>query len=130
MIQAKIDASVRAAIVLARHEGRSLHAAEIAEASGVPVAFLRGILTDLRRHGLVVSRRGQHGGYRLARPAIELTVADVVEASGVHLVQVRGALIDHAEYTAATGAVPVLWDGLDVAIRTHLAQLRLSDLAS
>src|SRR3954453_8847760 len=46
----------------------------------IPLRFLLAILNDLRRAGIVESRRGHGGGYRLARPVDEITLAEVIEA--------------------------------------------------
>lgn len=61
---------------------------EIAQSEAVSANFLVQILNDLRRAGLVESRRGQSGGYFLARPAAEITLRQVVEAVEPGLLQV------------------------------------------
>src|SRR5436309_8289932 len=52
----------------------------IAEAEGLPLAYLEHLVQRLRRAGLVESRRGAYGGYSLARPAAEISMAEVVHA--------------------------------------------------
>lgn len=52
---------------------------EIAQARDIPVQFLEGLFATLRRAGVLQSQRGVKGGYRLARPAEEVTVLEVVE---------------------------------------------------
>ncbi|MER6141906.1 Rrf2 family transcriptional regulator [Streptomyces sparsogenes] len=81
-ISARADYGVRAALELAAagHD-TSLKAEAIAVAQGIPHKFLEGILGDLRRGGLVTSRRGGNCGYRLARPAGEMAIADVATAT-------------------------------------------------
>ena len=74
---AKADYAVRAAVELAA-AGDLVTAEHIAQAQAIPVNFLENILRDLRRGGIVESRRGQQGGYTLARPAEEISVADVI----------------------------------------------------
>ena len=54
--------------------------AEIAEHDGMPLAYLEHLVARLRKAGLIDSRRGSRGGYMLARPAAEITMAEVVEA--------------------------------------------------
>ena len=67
---------------LARHGGeRPVPAREIAEREGLPPDYVEQILLKLRRAGLVTSVRGAHGGYFLARPALEVSVRDVLEAA-------------------------------------------------
>ena len=63
---------------------------QIAQAQSIPIKFLENILVDLRQAGLVESRRGPDGGYWLARPAEEITVADVMRAAEGPLASVRG----------------------------------------
>src|SRR3954453_8200310 len=76
---AKADYAVRAAVELAAAGGQ-LTAEQIAQAQSIPANFLENILRDLRRAGLVDSRRGQQGGYALARPAAAISIADVIRA--------------------------------------------------
>ena len=73
--------------------------------------FLEGILTQLRRAGLVVSKRGAEGGYRLARPATRIAVADVFRALDGPIAAVRGVAPEDMAYpgppsTCATCAWP------------------------
>jgi Rrf2 family protein len=80
-VSRRVDYALRAAINLARQEpGRAASVAEISAAEGVPRKFLEKILQDLIHAGLVVSRRGAHGGYALSRPAAEISFKDVMEA--------------------------------------------------
>src|ERR1700758_3288830 len=75
---AKADYAVRAAIELAAAADGPVPADRIAEAQHIPLNFLENILLDLRRAGIIESRRGASGGYLLAKPADEIAVADVV----------------------------------------------------
>src|SRR5262249_59421424 len=54
----------------------------IAEAQDIPLKFLENILGELKHHGVVASRRGAQGGYWLAKPAGEISLARVVRAVG------------------------------------------------
>jgi Rrf2 family protein len=60
--------------------GRPVKGVALAGRYGVSVGFLENILAELRRAGFVQSKRGGQGGYWLARPATEITVADVMRA--------------------------------------------------
>jgi Rrf2 family transcriptional regulator, iron-sulfur cluster assembly transcription factor len=72
---------VRATFDVAFHsEGRAAQIKDIARRQGIPPRFLEQIFQDLKRAGLVTSKRGPRGGYALARPAAEITVGDVVRA--------------------------------------------------
>jgi Rrf2 family protein len=66
------------------------NAESIAQAQDIPQKFLQTILCDLRRAGIVASRRGVDGGYRLGMPAKDISVADVVRAVDGPLATVRG----------------------------------------
>ncbi|EST24084.1 hypothetical protein M878_31760 [Streptomyces roseochromogenus subsp. oscitans DS 12.976] len=83
-----------------------MKAEEIAAAQGIPHKFLEGILGDLRRAGIVDSRRGGGGGYRLARDAADVTVADVIRAVDGPIVPVRGGRPTGLAYTG--NAQPLL----------------------
>ena len=76
-ISAKVDHAVRALPALAAASGGTVFDAVLAQRQDIPAKFLEGILAELRRSGPVVSQRGADGGYRLARPASEIALADV-----------------------------------------------------
>ncbi len=73
--------AIRALYHLAFHRsGQATQAKEIAEVQKIPLRFLEQILQDLRRAGLIEARRGPRGGYALARPPAEISMADVLRA--------------------------------------------------
>src|SRR6202043_3737997 len=81
MFSTKAEYGVRVMVELARRAGEEpVPLAEIAADDGLPLAYLEHLVARLRRAGLVDSRRGARGGYLLARPATEITMAEVVEA--------------------------------------------------
>src|ERR671929_1151779 len=81
MFSTKAEYGVRVLVSLAKRGGESpVPLAEIAEANVLPLAYLEHLVARLRKAGLVESRRGARGGYLLARPAGEITMAEVVEA--------------------------------------------------
>lgn len=61
-----------------RYDDGPLHGHEISEAQNIPLRFLEQILLLLRRAGYVKSRKGREGGYQLAKPPSEITVAEVI----------------------------------------------------
>lgn len=65
-------------LIASRPVGRASHAAELAATLGVPANYLSKILHQLAAAGILASRRGRQGGFALARPAAELTLAAVV----------------------------------------------------
>ena len=78
--------ALRALIYLAeKDDGRPVLIREIADAAGVPRQSLAKLLQSLRNQGLVRSTKGPGGGYRLARPAGEMGVAEVIEAVDGHI---------------------------------------------
>ena len=77
-ISAKVDYAVRAMCAVADAGDRPVTAEALASSQGLPPKFLESILNDLRRAGLLRSQRGAEGGYRLARTAKEITVADII----------------------------------------------------
>lgn len=80
-VSRRVDYALRAAIHLARLEsGQSVNVSEISAGEAIPKKFLEKILQDLIHAGVVVSRRGAHGGYALARAAQEISFRDVMEA--------------------------------------------------
>ena len=70
----------------------------LATAQAIPHKFLENILADLRNGGLVASQRGADGGYRLARPPAEITVADVIRVVEGPIASVRGERPDAITY--------------------------------
>src|SRR4249919_3991429 len=81
-MSAKAEYAVRAMIQLATvGEGAWVKTDDLAKAQGIPPQFLVDILSDLRSDRLVRSHRGRDGGYELARPAAEISVADVAGGS-------------------------------------------------
>lgn len=130
-ISAKADYAVRAALELAAAgDDISLKAETIASAQGIPHKFLEGILGDLRRGGLVVSRRGGNGGYRLARPADTIAIADVIRAADGPLVSVRGVRPPELSYTGPAESLLPLWIAVRANVRKVLGEVTLADVAA
>src|SRR5919204_366152 len=109
-ISAKADYAVRAAVELAAApDEKPVKAERIAKAQEIPLNFLENILGELRHAGIVRSHRGAEGGFRLAKPANELTVADVIRAVEGPLASVRGGPPEDATYPGAATALPRVW---------------------
>ena len=116
-ISAKADYAVRAAAELAAAgDERPVKGEAIAAAQGIPQNFLENILADLRHAGLVKSQRGADGGYRLARPAGEISVADVIRAVEGPLAAVRGEAPEDVSYAGAAAPLQDVW----IAVRANL----------
>ncbi|EGX57026.1 transcriptional regulator [Streptomyces zinciresistens K42] len=130
-ISARADYAVRAALELAAAgDDTSLKAEAIAGAQGIPHKFLEGILGDLRRGGLVVSRRGGNGGYRLARPADAIAIAEIIRVADGPLVSVRGVRPPDLSYTGPAESLLPLWIAVRANVRRILGEVTLADVAA
>jgi Rrf2 family protein len=130
-ITARADYAVRAAVELAAAEktGKPVKGEYLATAQGIPQNFLENILTELRRAGLIGTRRGADGGYQLARPAAEITVADVLRAVEGPLAAVQGVRPDELSYGGAAERLPEVWVALRASLREVLEHVTLADVA-
>jgi Rrf2 family protein len=126
-IPAKVDYGMRALLGLAA-AGEPVSGQSLAEAQGLPVKFLGAILTDLRRAGLLVSQRGVDGGYRLARPASEITVAEVMRALDGPLAEVRGLRPEMASYHGPAEHLQDVWVAVRASLRAVLEEVSLGDI--
>jgi Rrf2 family cysteine metabolism transcriptional repressor len=137
MFSTRAEYGVRVMVELARRDDDApVSLSDIADADGMPLAYLEHLAARLRKAGLVESRRGARGGYLLARPAQDITMAEVVEAlegsiapiecisEGVdgHLVCSREAETDHVCPTK------LLWTRVRGSIVSTLQDTKLSDL--
>src|ERR1700690_3039394 len=119
-ISAKVDYAVRAVVELAAAtDEKPVKAERIATAQEIPLNFLENILGELRHAGIVRSHRGAEGGFRLARPATEGTVADVIRAVEGPLASVRGGPPEDAAYSGAAESLPRVW----IAVRANLRRV-------
>lgn len=107
-----------------------MKAEELAGAQDIPHKFLEGILGDLRRAGIVDSRRGGGGGYRLARDASAITVADLIRAVDGPIVSVRGERPTGLSYTGTAQPLLPLWIALRANVRRVLEGVTVADLAA
>ena len=97
-ISARADYALRAAAELAAAGGGPVKGDALASAQSIPAKFLENILADLRHARLVRSQRGSEGGYWLAQPAEDITLADVIRAVEGPLAAVRGEAPEDVEY--------------------------------
>jgi Rrf2 family protein len=106
----------------------------IAEAEGLPLAYLEHLVQRLRRQGLVESRRGAHGGYTLSRPAAEITMAEIVEALEGNLAPIECITPEglcHREVTGETACpTKLLWTRVQGSIVRTLNEMTLADLST
>jgi Rrf2 family cysteine metabolism transcriptional repressor len=138
MFSTKAEYGVRVMAHLARRADDSpVSLGSIAEAEGLPLAYLEHLVQRLRRAGLVDSRRGAHGGYSLARAAADVTMAEVVEALEGVIAPIEcitaspnGALVCAREGDPGHDPCPtkLLWTRVQGSIVRTLSDLTLADL--
>ena len=130
-ISAKVDYAVRAMCELAAHEGDApLKAELIAAAQEIPGSFLANILADLKRAGFIRSVRGQVGGYRMARPATDVTIADIIRAVEGPLADVRGIRPESLRFDGPAEPLRDVWLATRVSLRRVLEQVSVADVVS
>src|SRR5438876_741381 len=132
-VSAKADYAVRALVeltALTAEQPGNVTVEQICRRQGLPVKFLETIFTELRKDGLVVSRRGVDGGYRLAREAASISVADIIRGVDGPLAAVRGLRPEDTDYDGAATHLPRVWVALRAAVRNVLENVSLADLAS
>ncbi len=108
----------------------AVKAEAISAAQDIPAKVLETVAAELRRAGLVVSRRGPDGGYRLSRPATEISVADVIRAVEGPLASVRGQRPEDVAYTGSAVALREVWIALRVNLRAVLEQVSIAQVAA
>ena len=130
-ISAKVDYAVRAMCEIAAHRADvPLKAEQIASAQEIPLSFLENILVDLRRAGFLRSLRGQVGGYRMAQPASDITIADVIRAVEGPLADVRGMRPEGLEFTGSAAALRDVWLATRVSLRRVLERVSIADVVA
>ena len=128
-LSAKADYAVRAVLVLAGHEGdRPLKGELVARAQELPLKFVENILGELKHAGIVNSQRGPEGGYRLALPADEVTMADVIRVVDGPLAAVAGVRPDEVSYPPGAEALPGVWLEARGMLRSVLETVTFADL--
>lgn len=127
-ISARSDYGIRALAELTAVGGGPRTVTELAAAQDIPPRFLQNILLQLRRRGLVQSQRGTEGGYRLARDADRITLADVMRALEGPLAGIRGARPESVVYEGGATAVLDVWLAVRVSMRGVLEEITLQDL--
>ena len=128
-VSAKADYAIRAAVELAAAGEGPVKGDRIAKAQRIPSNFLENILADLRNAGIVGSRRGAEGGYWLARPAEDVSLADVIRAVDGPLANVRGVRSDELEYEGSAKALAEVWIAVRASLRSVLEQVSLAQVA-
>jgi Rrf2 family protein len=129
-ISAKADYATRALLTLAAAGGGPLKGEVLAREQGLPQKFLENTLTTLRRAGLLETHRGVEGGYRLARPADQITVADIMRPLDGPLAEVRGEKPEEAVYDGAASHLREVWVAVRAALRDVLENVTLAEIVA
>ena len=127
-ITAKVDYAVRTLVELAAVGPDPAKAEFLAKSQVIPHKFLEAVLSDLRRGGLVNSRRGPDGGYWLARSADEITIADVIRAVEGPLASIRGQRPEDVDYGGPATPLTEVWIAVRVNLRAVLENVTLTDV--
>ena len=130
-VSAKSDYALRALIEMAsRVDGRPVSAEELGRLQEIPHGFLQAILADLRRAGIVMSQRGQSGGWRMGRAPTDVSVADVIRAVDGPLVSVYGLRPEAVSYNETAEVLQHVWIAARHSLRDvfeHVSIQQLSD---
>src|ERR1700722_6906679 len=122
-MSAKAEYGVRAMVQLAAPtSGALVKTEDLAAAQGIPPQFLVDILTNLRPDRLVRSHRGREGGYELARPGNEISIADVLRCIDGPLASVRDIGLGDLPYSGPTTALTDVWRALRASMRSVLEE--------
>lgn len=128
-LSARVDYALRAVVEIAATAGL-LTSERIARAQEIPPKFLESILLQLRRGGIVHAQRGPDGGYWLARPASEISLADVIRVIDGPLANVRGHRPEEVGYRGAACSLQEVWIALRAAEREILDLVTVADVAA
>jgi Rrf2 family protein len=129
-ITARVDYAVRAAVELAAAAPDALTCDKIATAQEIPSRFLQSILGDLQHARLVTSQRGREGGYRLALPASEISIARVMRVEQGFLAEVHGQRPEDVSYPGNAGPLAAVWVAARAAYRRVLEEVTLADVVA
>ena len=128
-VSARADYALRAVAELAVVEDDArLKRDVIATRQHIPVEFLESVLLTLKHAGIVQSQRGSGGGFRLARPAADISLADVIRAVDGPMSDVRGDRPETIEYTGPAERLQEVWIAIRASLREILEETSFDDL--
>jgi Rrf2 family protein len=129
-VSAKVDYALRAAVELAALESDwPVKGERLAGGQGIPMRFMENILGELRQAGIVASKRGAEGGYLLARPPAEISLADVIRAVDGPLANIGGLRPDQLSYEGSAEGMKDVWIAVRSSLRSVLENTTLADVA-
>jgi Rrf2 family protein len=131
-VSAKTDYALRAAVELAAAagDGTPVKGERLATSQSIPLRFLENILLQMRHAGLIESRRGADGGYKLAKPPEEITLADVIRAIDGPLAGVSGRRPETLDFKGKSEPLREVWVAVRASLRSVLEQVTLADVAA
>lgn len=128
-ISAKVDYAIRVLLALAAApEGTAIRGEALARSQGLPVKFVENTLVELRRAGVITSRRGAAGGYQLALAPEEVPLADIFRILEGPLAEVRGERPEDAVYEGPAEHLREVWVAVRAALRSVLETVTLADV--
>jgi Rrf2 family protein len=127
-VSAKADYAIRALAEIASCNPQPVKAERVSQLQSIPSKFLENILVELKHANIVQSQRGAEGGYWLARPADEVSLADVIRAIDGPLANVRGVRPERVEYAGAAQSLKHVWIAVRANLRAVLEQVTIADL--
>jgi Rrf2 family protein len=129
-VSAKADYAVRAAAELAASPDGPVKGERLADSQDIPLQFLEHILLDLKHSGIVRARRGAKGGYWLAKPSDEVSIADVIRAVEGPIAHVQSAPPESITYTGSAQELQNVWIAVRASLRDVLESTSLKDLVT
>ena len=129
-ISERVDNAVRAMAELAAGDGSARKAESIATNQDISLKYLLDILRDLKRGSLVRSKRGPDGGFVLARPAAEISLADIFRVVDGPLADIHDESVRGLEYPTPAESLPEVWMAVRASLRSVLETVTIADLVA
>jgi Rrf2 family protein len=127
-ISAKADYAVRAAVEMAAAGDEPVKGEKLADAQDIPLQFLEHILLELKHARLVRARRGARGGYWLAKPPEEITLANVIRAVEGPLANIQDQAPEATKYAGTSKELTDVWIAVRASLRRVLERVTIADL--
>lgn len=127
-ISAKADYAVRAAIEMAAAGDEPVKGEKLADAQDIPLQFLEHILLELKHARLVRARRGARGGYWLAKPPEEITLANIIRAVEGPLANIQDQAPEATKYGGTSKELTDVWIAVRASLRRVLERVTIADL--
>ena len=127
-ISAKADYAIRALAELAADSRQPKSCEAIASSQDIPYRFLKAVIRDLRKAGLVRSQRGCEGGYWIGRDPATIPLAEVVAAVDGELFTVHGENPSGLGYAVPAQRIPAVWRAIRARTEEILAGVTVADL--